>query len=409
MLQTRTLRIPLLTLAVLAPATALAVEPSIKFVHPRNLMTIVGKTTIELEPRVPPDAEIERVELVINGRETLALTAAPWKIVYEASEEGLPYELTARLWLSDGRIATSTVQTSRLMISQEVFTDLVNLYIVVFDEQGRRVTDLERDAFRIFEDGVEQSVSVFTRLRKPLRTALAIDTSLSMERAERLEKAKRASIAFLDTLAEADQATVVSFGDEVRFGDSFSADRPQLEAQIEALSPRGGTALYDAIWRTSRMLDGFDGRRVMVLLSDGRDEAFDGLGSGSLHTLEEALAQAQYNDVMIFTIGLGRGLEDQYIMRWDGPGTLGSIDRSTSQADLLRHVAESTGGSAVFTASPSNLRSAFDRIAADLRVQYALAYTSTNRTRDGKWRKIRVEIPGTRLRPVTRKGYYAGE
>jgi len=406
MLSRSTSRILALFTLLLLPASVGAQEPLVHFITPRELMTVVGETPIELSVQIPAGAEIERLEVVIDGRQTLTLSGPPWKTLWQASEEGLPYELNARLYLKDGRVATRTVRTSRLTISEVVYSDVVDLYVVVFDPQGNRITDLERDAFRIYEDGVEQQLSHFTQLEKPLRTALVLDTSKSMEHNQRLEKSKRAAISFLDVMRKGDQGSIASFNDEVYLGESFTADRSRMESEIMALSPQGGTALYDAIWRTSRLLDGFDGRRVIVLLSDGRDEAYDGLGPGSLHTLDEALEQAQYSDVMIFTIGLGRGLEDLPITRWEGPGGRSGFDRSTSQADVLRHVANSTGGSAEFSASPGNLRRAFDRIAADLRHQYSIGYTPSNRLRDGKWRKIRIEIPGTRMRVVTRKGYY---
>ena len=175
----------------------------------------------------------------------------------------------------------------------------------------------------------------------------------------------------------------------------------------QVIAPAGGTALYDAIWRTSTLLDEFDGRRVMVLLSDGKDESSSGLEPGSLHTLEEALEQALRSEVMIFPIGLGTGLDKQFVRRWNNLSMPSSIDVSTSLADVLNHLAQSTGGRAIMSSDPGRLRKAFAEIAADLHHQYSIAYSPTDAERNGKWRSIEVQIGDGSHEVVTRKGYYA--
>jgi VWFA-related protein len=145
----------------------------------------------------------------------------------------------------------------------------------------------------------------------------------------------------------------------------------------------------------------------MVLLSDGRDESYSGFEPGSLHTLDESLEQALRSEVMIFPIGLGKDLDEEYVRRFDGLDGRSNLDTSTSLADVLQRLAESTGGRAVMSSNPGKLRKAFQEIAEDLRHQYSIAYVSSNPARDGKWRDIRVEVSDRPLEVVTRKGYYA--
>jgi len=285
--------------------------------------------------------------------------------------------------------------------------DLVNLYLVVRDGGGRYVTDLTRDDFRIEEDGVRQSIDRFATTHKPLRVGIVLDSSLSMQKGDRLEKAKQAALSFLDILEAGDEGIVVNFSDRVQVAQELTSEKPALSRAIRSAVAGGGTALYDAIWKGARLLEGFDGRRVMVLLSDGRDESANGFEPGSLHTLDEALDQALRSDVMIFPIGLGGNLNKEYVRQWDLSTGRSNLDTDTSLAAVLQRLADRTGGRAVTSASAGKLRSAFSDIAEDLRNQYSIAYSSTNPDRNGRWRDVDVETPGRTLKIITREGYYA--
>jgi len=398
-----------LLLALLCAASALraADEPAVRFVKPRELATVLGPTTIELEVDLPENATIARIELLADGKRIATITEPPWATSWDAGTEGRAHLLEALLLLDDGRRARATRRTSRLVVNQVEDIDLVNLYVVVRDRAGRHVTDLLADDFAITEDNVAQSIERFTTTDKPLRVALVLDCSLSMEKDERLGKAQKAALAFLDILGPADEGIVVSFNDTVQVAQDLSSDKVALGLAIEGTRPSGGTALYDAVWKTARLLESFEGRRVLVLLSDGRDEASSGLEPGSLHTVEEALDQALRSEVMIFPIGLGRDLGRTFVRRWDDLQGLSNLDTSMSVAALLERLADSTGGRAVMSADPGRLRKAFEEIATDLRHQYSIAYSSTNSVRDGKWRAISLTAARSELEIVTRKGYYA--
>jgi len=380
-------------------------EGAIEFVSPRNLATVLGDSRIELRVDLPPGLAAE-LEIVVDGARLATLDGPPWVVQWDAGDGARGHRLEAILRLSDGSELRALSRTTALRINQVEEVDLVNLYPILRTHGGDYVTDLTRDDFRIVENGVAQRISHFSTDGKPLRIAIVLDTSYTMSRDKKLENAQKAALGFLEALGEEDRAMVVVFSDEVHVAQDLTDDREMLAAAIAGTEARGGTALYDAIWRTAKKLERHEGRRVLVLLSDGKDEASNGFEPGSLHTLEEAVDRALRSEVMVFSIGLGRRLDREYARQWSRPlGQAGATGDSLKE--ILIRVAETTGGRALFSPSPGQLRRAFKEVADDLRNQYSLAYNSSDPARDGEWREVRVETPGRELTVISRKGYFA--
>jgi VWFA-related protein len=273
--------------------------------------------------------------------------------------------------------------------------DLVNVYAVVRDSSRKYVQGLKQEDFRIFENGRPQEIDRFGTDWKPLRVAIVLDTSKSMQ-GGRLEAAQDAALEFLQLLEPEDEVMLVTFNNSVQVAQPLTTNREAVAAAIKKAAASGGTALYDAIYRTSDQLERFDGRRVLVLLSDGMDWSESGLEPGSLHTLPEALDRALRNEVMIFTVGVGHRLDAQ--MDFEGKQSLETV---------LKSLAEETGGRAIFSSRSWQIRKAFDEVAQDLRHQYSLAYVPDDRRHDGTWRDIRVTVAKSGLKATTRHGYYA--
>jgi Ca-activated chloride channel family protein len=394
-----------LILALAAPIVA-DDDVEIRIVRPRSHAMAIGPTKVQVLVTVPDGAAVERVEFRVDGRGLATLTSAPWIVEWDAGNGSIAHTIEALLHTTDGRTARSTIRTSALVVNEVERVDLVNLYLVVRDRGGQYVTDLGRDDFRVFENRRPQTINRFSTTHKPLRVGIVLDTSATM-RGEKLEKAKKSAHQFLDILKEGDEGLVVTFADSVRVAQELTTDTGSLSAAIENAVAGGGTALYDAVWRASRMLEGFDGRRVLVLLSDGRDEAANGLEPGSLHTLEEAIDQTLRSEAMVFAIGLGSNLRKEYIRRWGNLNGLSNLDANVTLLDVLESMADATGGRTVLASGAGRLRKAFGDIASDLRHQYSLAYVSSDPGADGKWRKVEVLPRDERFEVVTRKGYYA--
>lgn len=393
-------------LSFLLLMTVMPVHADIRFVSPRNLSFAIGETRIEVVPSAGAGRQVDRIEIHVNDQLLTKLTAAPWVTSFDAEDGSHGNRVVATVYWSDGSSESTAVRTSRLRINQEVQVDLVNLFPIIRDKRGRYIPNLVRKDFEVYENDVKQTVSVFSAKAKPLRLALVLDISESMRKGDRLALAKTSALSFLNVLGDADQAMLVTFSDGVTVTHPMTSNFESIAVAIKDLEAVGGTALYDGLWRGSRELKQFTGRRVLVLLSDGRDESSTGLEPGSLHTSEEAIEEAKRGEVILFTIGLGSGKER--VVPWHLPLAEQLKRQGETTEEYLERIAETTGGQSFFSRRAGNLRKAFASVADALRAQYALAYTSSDRDKQGEWRAIKVRIAGHDDAMVTcRDGYYA--
>lgn len=283
---------------------------------------------------------------------------------------------------------------SASIAAQQVFhggTDLVTLNVTVVDSAGRQVPGLEREHFQVFEDGVLQEVTNFTRDPRPIALSLVIDSSTSME--QRMAVAQQAAIGFARKLTAQDVAQVVDFDSQALVLQPFTADHAALEAAIRRTSAGGSTSLYNALYvalsglREIRAETAAEIRRqAIVLLSDGED-------TSSVVKYDEVLTLSKRSEVIVYAIGLRS--------RTDSP------TRGWNEAEfVLRSLALETGGRSYPVDDASQLDAIYAQIADELANQYTLGYTSKNLKRDGAWRQINVKMtrPGTSAR--TKSGYF---
>jgi len=280
-----------------------------------------------------------------------------------------------------------------------VQVNLVNLFATVRDKQKRIIPDLTQDDFRILEDGQEQKIAFFSRETSlPVTLGLLIDTSGSEERM--LPAEQEAASRFLARfLRPKDLAMVITFDLDVDLLADFTPDRGELERAIQRarinaprvpisvqgpLPQRGskGTNFYDAIYLSCRdKLASEAGRKALVVLTDAVD-------TGSKVRMEEALEAAQRTDTVI------------HIMLVYDPAY-------GNNEGVARKLAEETGGRVIAVRNEKKLEEAFDQISEELRSQYTLGYYPTNASRDGRFRKIKLETTRKDLHVLARKGYYA--
>jgi Ca-activated chloride channel family protein len=275
----------------------------------------------------------------------------------------------------------------------EVGIEVINLNLSVTDGRNNFVTDLVQKDFAVFEDGIRQELSLFTHENLPISLAVLIDTSASME--EKLPVARAAAIKFVKTLRPQDTAMVMSFNDRSTVLQDYTNDVDALEAAVSRTQASGPTALHNSLYITLKELGkqkkaGELRRRAVVLLSDGEDTA-------SLVSDEQVLELARKVEINIFAISL----------RPNRPQDRARL--AFSQAEyVLTALTRETGGHVYFPNSLSELDGVYDKIAEELRTQYSLGYVSSNRRRDGKWRRIVVRIPDRTELVVRHKlGYYA--
>jgi Ca-activated chloride channel family protein len=298
-----------------------------------------------------------------------------------------------------------------------VETNLTNIFFTAADKQKRFVDTLNREDIRVFEDGVPQEIFTFQRtVDLPLSLAILIDCSGSEERT--LPEEKAAAQSFLESVLSPnkDEAAVVSFTGEVTLEQGLTGNIGRLRRaidQIQFVPPSGyigggvvvggtppisgtqqtlagSTAIWDAIWATSNELlsdSAEHTRRAIILLTDGEDTI------SQVH-MQDAINRAVKADALIYAIGIG----DRYQF---------GIDEGA-----LKKITGATGGRAYFPRNERELRAAFAQIQKDLREQYLVAYSSSNKTRDGSYRRVAIELIGPERRKEDlklnyRPGYFA--
>jgi len=267
--------------------------------------------------------------------------------------------------------------------------DLMTFGVTIVDKKGEFLADLNEDDFEIIEDGQKQAVKYFARgtdleSGPEMHVGLLFDTSGSMTNDIKLSRS--GAVKFLNTLREAKDMTLVDFDTEVRVAKYGQKDFPRMVERIRNRTPDGNTALYDAM---GVYLDGAsddDGRKILVLYTDGGDTQST-ISFGDLMTLIRA------SDATVYSVGF---LEH----------SRGQIEERAK----LSQIAEATGGQAFFPTTMKDIDAAYDKVVAQIRAQYSLAYTSTNTKQDGAWRKVEIKItrPDLKgLKVMSRRGYFA--
>jgi Ca-activated chloride channel family protein len=270
-------------------------------------------------------------------------------------------------------------------------TELVTFGVTVTDRQGALVTDLTADDFEIVEDGAPQALKYFARgdataAAPEMHVGLLFDSSGSM--AGDIQLARSAAIRFLNTLREAEDITLVDFDTEVRVSKYGQQDFPRLVERIRSRTPEGFTAMYDALGLYLEGADRDDGRKVLVLFTDGGD-------TRSTLSFSDAMTLVRASDATIYAIGF---LEHQR------PGT------RNQQRLRLTQIATESGGEAFFPLSMNQIDTAYDRIVSQVRAQYTVGYVSSATAHDGRWRKVEIALRRPDLKDVkiqARKGYFA--
>jgi Ca-activated chloride channel family protein len=269
--------------------------------------------------------------------------------------------------------------------------DLVNVAATVVDKKAQLVAGLQADDFEVFEDGQKQTIRYFSAgdgdpAGSEMHLGLLLDVSESM--GEDIKFTRTAAIKFLNTLVNAVDVTVVDFDTEVRAARYSQNEFARLIERIRRQKTTGMTALYDAIGVYLDGASGQDGRKIMLLYTDGGDNE-------SSIRLGELLDLLKASDVTVYAIG---ELEHQ-----------SSFARDRARA-ILQSISETTGGRAFFPSSVKDLDQMYGKVLAEIRAQYTMGYVSTNDHTDGAWRKVELRIArkdSRDLRIRSRKGYFA--
>ncbi len=266
---------------------------------------------------------------------------------------------------------------------------LVN--VTVTDPYSRLVTGLDKENFKVFEDGIEQEISAFSSEDVPISIGLVFDMSGSM--ADKVDKARQAAIQFMRTANPRDEFFLVSFNDRAELTSRFTSSIEELESRMMFTVAKGRTALLDAIYLgLSQMRGAKNGKRALLIISDGGDNHSRYNEADIRNFLKEA--DCQLYAMGIFDVNdMGRTTEERY-----GPS-------------LLSELAEMTGGRVFPVSSLGDLPDIAAKIGMELRNQYVLGYKPSDVRHNGAWRKIKVKLLAPKglppLNVYAKTGYYA--
>jgi VWFA-related protein len=277
--------------------------------------------------------------------------------------------------------------------------DMVSVAVAVTDDKGNFVTGLEAKDFTVLEDGVHQEIRLFAAgleeswvgLPPELKdevsgrqvVGLMLDASGSMEEDMRL--VREAALKFLTNLPRTENLFVMDFDENIRLSQYSTDDQRLLSDRIYDVKAEGWTALYDAVATFLERLYGLDGKKTLVIFSDGVD-------SRSTLSMGEVMDMVKLSDATIHTIHFGVSQARN--------------TRAFEEGRFLRQMSSETGGSYAFGDNLQQLDELYDKLLEELFSQYTLGYVSTNTKQDGKYRKIKVEVDREDVKVRARKGYF---
>jgi VWFA-related protein len=337
---------------------------------------VSGEVTISAD--VASGQPITEVTVFADGHLVCRFVEPPYQCQWPAGPRVLARQLRVVASRADGSRLADTIRTRGLDYTEVVDVDAVQLVAVVTDQDGRFVAGLQREDFRVLEDGVPQRITTFADERVPVEIVVAVDMSGSM--GEAMPRVKESVALFLGALRPGDPVTVVAFNEMMFVLSQRDATPTQRRRSVERLSGWGRTALYDTIVQCLQLLAQRPGRKALVLFTDGDDVA-------SAVPLDEVERRVQQSDAALYLIGLGRAPKQPRLR------------------DTIQRLADVSGGRAFFPDDTRALDEAFATVRNDLENQYLLGFVPGDAARDGRWHTLKVTIIGRDVRVRARQGY----
>jgi len=348
-----------------------------------------GFVEAEAAVAVPIERRVDRVFFFWNNEAVATLYAPPFRQrIYIPADKPMGY-IRAVAMLDDGSVAEDVVFMNGPQAGERVDVNLVELYVVVTDKNGRPVRGLTREDFRIRENRTVQEIATFSDASDlPLTLGMAIDSSASMF--VKLPNVQEAAIRFLEsTFSEQDRAFVVDFDSQPRLARSTTDRLEHVVRSIRGLEANGRTALWESIVYSLVQLQGVSGRKALIVFSDGADEDDE-------FPFRSCLNFARKMGVPIYLILMKKQPKES--------AGLSLLVRSfTSRVDRL---VETTGGRVFYAKEYRDLSEVYEEIELELRSQYLLTYYPQNVEGGSAWRDVDVAVAVKGLQPRTLSGYW---
>ncbi|MEM7583143.1 MAG: VWA domain-containing protein [Acidobacteriota bacterium] len=353
---------------------------AIRLLEPQAGKTYLDSVRAHAEVEVPEGEQLDKVELFLNENLLATLYQPPYEqpILLDGAGE-LTY-VRAVAHLRDGTSAEDVQIINAPDYIDSLKVQFVELYTTVVDRGGEFVEDLKPQDFTVFEEDTEQEIRRFETMRDlPIRAGLVLDTSTSMMTS--LSDVKKAAHRFFESvLSERDRAALITFSDAPQLVVRFTNSQEVLAGGLAGLVAEGETALFDSIIFSLHYFSGLQGKRAIVVLTDGED-------SNSAYSYEDAIDFARRTGVAIYIVGL----------------------RLQSQKNEVRmrvqRLARETGGECFFIDRASQLGEVYDSIQQELRSQYLIAYQSSKEGGE-EFREVEIKMDRKGLEAKTIRGYY---
>ncbi|MEM6796153.1 MAG: VWA domain-containing protein, partial [Acidobacteriota bacterium] len=331
----------------------------------------------------PPSIEIERVLYFLDGQLQSVALEAPWKATVDAGQENVEHVFEVLVQAKGGLTATSEVRTPKIKTDEEVAVDLQQLYVAV-EKKGDRVLDLRRESFTVIDNGSPQKLVTFESGEVPFTAVLLVDASTSMK-GERLRIALEGVTGFVEEMRQLDQAKLMLFSDRLLYESPFTSFGSVITLGLATVEAGGGTALADHLYLALTRLEKRQGRRVIVILSDGIDVE-------SALAMDHVRWKANQLQPVLYWLRLDLGGKQ---------GERQSMWRTSSQhreeLEGVMEAVEESGGRTLPIGDISEVESALQQILEDLRNQYVLGYYPSEPAGRHKV-QVRVPVRGAQIR-----------
>ncbi len=371
--------VPKTCLIALVTAYLLPAMAQVKIVDPEQGAYVSGRYEVVLVEAQPD--EVVRTRLFLDEREVFAGSGFSAGVTVNFGEVIVAHELYAKLTYRNGDEVTSpTVRTRALEVNLETTTEVVLLTAVVKSKRNEALTGLTKRDFTVLENGRPLQIATFYSERLPLDLVFLLDTSSSLK-AKGIETVKAAAASFLRQLDQADKIVLYEFKAESLKRSDFTNDRKLLLRHIEAIEARGETALFDTLLLGLGDLKGRQrGRKAVVLFTDGRDSVYEE-PEDKARLLRQAITQAQNEEVSIFTVGLGKRV----------------------QQEAMARLSLETGGRFFEAEGVTDLDRIFSEIVSDLKSQYVLGVVPLSKGTG--FQRLQVKVDKRSAQVFARSGF----
>jgi len=370
------------------PQAPLASVPDVLILQPRAGETVFGK--VEVLAEVLSAEPIAEVIFKLDGREVARVSQPPFRTTVDVGQDNIEHTFEVVAVSDTGAEGRTLRTTPRITVDERLDIELQQLYVTV-TEGGERVLHLGREDFRILDDGESQDMVTFEPGDVPLTAAILVDASFSMK-GDRLRLAVRGAQRFVEEMKELDEVTLMLFSDRLLYATAFTQDPAALTAALNEVRAGGGTAINDHLYLALKWLEPEQGRRVVILLTDGVDVE-------STLDMEKVLWMVGRSQALVYWIRL---MDDEA-----GLSRFTAWRNADGHREEMAHLSQAvteSGGRIVDIQDLQQAEAVFREILRELREQYVLGYYPSRNVNDGSWHRVRVEVEGG-YDVRTREGY----